>query len=1307
MAKRNHQFQTIRTEGAILPPDILRRIASLKVDGANAGAYHLPPGSKLNEAISQSWTLLLNHWRAFKEARERLPEDETGTAVTNEKWLLPLFKELDYGRLVSTKSPEIDERVYPIERFYNHTPIHLIGCNLPLDRRTKGARGAATASPHSMVQEYLNRSDEHLWAFMSNGLLLRILRDNVSLSRQAYVEFDLEAMMEGEVYADFALLWLLCHQSRVESDKPKECWLEKWSNLAREQGTRVLNDLRIGVQDAIEALGRGFIGHPRNDRLRDKLRSGDLSTEDYYRQLLRTVYRLLFLFVAEDRELLHPLDSDPEACRLYDTHYSTRRLRELALKIRGSKHADLWHSLSLVFDALDRNDGCPEIGLCGLGSFLWRSSSTVDLLGPGQVIDSANTESILITNDDLLQAVRALAYVEQDQTLRMVDYRNLGSEELGSVYESLLELHAVVNASASAFDLKTAAGNERKTTGSYYTPDSLVECLLDNALDPLIEVRLAKKKGKQAEDEILSLKVCDPACGSGHFLIAAAHRLARHLGRIRSGESEPSPADYQSALRDVIRRCIYGVDVNPMAVELCKVSLWMEAIDPGRPLTFLDHRIQQGNSLIGTTPALLRQGVPESAFTAIEGDVPACVSSLKKKNKEEHADARTGQHYLFTDGDAVESLPDAISQIEATQDNSVSDVQHQQALYDSLMGGDEFLRAQFVAHTWCAAFFWNKDKSTLGKSCPTQRDFAEQAKDTPLAVSVANEVHRLAQEYSFFHWHLRFPDVFSISDASAIGDEWHPGWDGGFDLVLGNPPWDTLSPDAKEFFEPYDPTIRSVKKSGQQAIIDRLTEDPDIANKYWLYRRRLFAFAHFLKNSGFFTLFAPGNLGKGDFDVYRVFVELALRTTRTGGYSSQVVKSGFYNGANAQAIRNELFSNWHLRLVLGFLNTGKKWFDIHAETRFALYSAMKGGGTQEIPAAFALTSPTELANALRELTVIPVDVVKKQSPDALAIPESRSGFDLRLSVKMYGAGPAFGDPDHAVPYRHFQREIDMGTDRDLFSDCGLPLFEGRMVSHFDYRAKAYKSGRGRSAIWDTLEFGNHDKAIMPQWHVAENDIPRKLGDRTRHYRVVWCDVATPTAPRSLVAALVPPGVICGDTTPTLKFPRNDEWAYMPWLAIANSFCMDYLVRKKITLHIKYTHLDSLPFPVLSSEDRITRVLGQLALKLSCTGIEMVDYWNRLAEMGWCGDVVGQDIPGLIDESDRQRARDSIDTLVASEIFDLTCEEFEFVLSSFDSLAKQEEKEHGSFVTKTRLVNLCHAYNEDPGRWIENVQELLT
>src|SRR5205814_2949773 len=152
-----------------------------------------------------------------------------------------------------------------------------------LDRRTPGLAGAARRSPHSLVQELLNRSDDHLWGFVSNGRRLRILRDNATLTRQAYVELDLEAIFDGEAYADFALLWLVAHQSRVEGEKPETCWLEQWSTFAAEAGTRALDKLRAGVEAAISTLGSGFLAHPMNGELREALRSGALDKQEYYR----------------------------------------------------------------------------------------------------------------------------------------------------------------------------------------------------------------------------------------------------------------------------------------------------------------------------------------------------------------------------------------------------------------------------------------------------------------------------------------------------------------------------------------------------------------------------------------------------------------------------------------------------------------------------------------------------------------------------------------------------------------------------------------------------------------------------------------------------------------------------------------------------------------------------------------------------------------------------------------------------------------------------------------------------------------
>jgi len=255
-------------------------------------------------------------------------------------------------------------------------------------------------------------------------------------------------------YADYVLLWLLCHQSRVEADNPNDCWLEKWSQASKVRGVRALDHLRRGVELAITALGRGFLSCTSNRRLRDHLRTGTLDPQDYYRQLLRLVYRLLFLFSAEDRRLLLlPGDVHGLARGRFLSYYSTARLRRLAERRAGTRHTDLFAALRLVMTKLCTDSGYPELALPALGGFLFSPNVLPDL------------EACEITNFDLCEAVRALAVTVSNGVRRPVDYKNLGAEELGSVYESLLELHPRVNLDAATFELSFAGGHERKTTG--------------------------------------------------------------------------------------------------------------------------------------------------------------------------------------------------------------------------------------------------------------------------------------------------------------------------------------------------------------------------------------------------------------------------------------------------------------------------------------------------------------------------------------------------------------------------------------------------------------------------------------------------------------------------------------------------------------------------------------------------------------------------------------------------------------------------------------------------------------------------
>jgi len=740
--------------------DLLERITGDRPpSGVTQEAYHLGPSERFGEVIGRSWARLTGAWRMFQDALDKLPESDAATSVTRERWLLPLFAELGFGRLLPARAIELDGRSYALSHAWQHTAIHLLGARVSLDRRTKGVAGASSASPHSLVQDLLNRSDAHLWAFVSNGLALRLLRDSKSLTRQAYVEFDLQAIFADEQFAEFRLLWLLCHQSRVEADKPEACWLEQWFQGARTDGVRALDKLRAGVEGAIEALGRGFLRARDNRALHDALASGALDTQQLYRELLRLVYRLIFLFVAEDRGALIDPGATAIARERFARHFSTTRLRALAERHRGSHHVDLYRGLRLTLGAL--REGCPGLGLPALGSFLFGPDATPHL-------DAAD-----LRNEDLLAALRSLSFVADGPVRRPVSWQNLGAEELGSIYEALLEQHPTLEREAVQFKLGTAAGHERKTTGSYYTPASLVDCLLDSALDPVLDEAARKPTAAEAERALLDLKVCDPACGSGHFLVAAARRIARRLATIRTGDDEPSPEAQQAARRDVVGRCLYGVDLNPMAVELCKISLWMEAIEPGKPLSFLDSHIQCGNALLGTTPALLLRrgddgrlvGIPDEAIAALEGDDKKVTTEQRKRNQ-----AARKQPSLFSAaGIAIDfdALRDRMRALDAESDATLADVARKSAAYDAYLASPAYRHARLVADAWCAAFVWLRRADIPPLTNAELLPLLETGQALPPAVRA--EVERLARQYAFFHWHLAFPEVFDRSGVTTVG----------------------------------------------------------------------------------------------------------------------------------------------------------------------------------------------------------------------------------------------------------------------------------------------------------------------------------------------------------------------------------------------------------------------------------------------------------------------------------------------------------------------------------------------------------
>ncbi|MGO9809300.1 MAG: Eco57I restriction-modification methylase domain-containing protein [Isosphaeraceae bacterium] len=1299
-------FTTVQTSGLLLPVDLLARIVDgdPSLPGLTPDSYHLNAGERLNEAAARAWNTCVGNWKAFREASRKVPASDQGTTLTRDKWLLPLFRELGYGWLQANKrSLEIDGKPYPVShQWQSHVPVHLVSFKFDVEHRTPGASGAAQRSPYSLVQEFLNRSAQHRWGFVSNGMKLLLLHDNVSLVRASNVEFDLEAMFEGEVYSDFVLLFALCHQSRVEilaEDRPEECWLEKWSKLAEEQGTRAREKLRVGVERALNALGVGFLTTRGNTALRETVRNDVPRQSDLYRELLRLVYRLILLLVAEDkrlreeRNLLHPPDTTNDARQRYARFYSIGRLRRLADQRRGTAHTDLYESLKVLLMKL--REGYAPLGVPGLGSELFSDRATPQL-------DQAS-----LSNEALLAAVRHLCYTEDTTNrgtpvLRPVDFGSLGSEELGSIYESLLEMQPSIDTDAGPFQLVTRPGHERKTTSSYYTHSQLIKCVLDCALDPLVDEALSKPDPEKA---LLSLRICDPACGSGHFLIAAADRLAKHVARLRTGDDEPSLTAIQHAKRDVIARCVHGVDLNPMAVELCKVSLWMEALEPGKPLGFLDLQIQAGNSLMGATPALLAKGIPDDAFDAIEGDDRSACTEYRRINKDE----RHGQETMFDRFEAsvyqmIGNLAPALAKLAAISDDTLEGVRSKQEVYADLLRSSAYENNRLLADAWCAAFVIEKKKA--GPLEPrvtiTEKVFRIIEQNPHKAPhGTREEIKRLARHYRFFHWHVAFPNVFQVPGPDEEPDDPQMGWSGGFDLVLGNPPWDSMSPDAKEFFSTYDPNVRiQDHREGQRKIIQGLMENPSIAEEWKVYCRDLYAQAHFFKKSGRYNLFAHGDLGKGDLNVYRMFVETALKVSRAGGWASQVVPEGLYNGANSMAIRQELFDAFVLKRVLGFENSQGIWFPgIHRSQKFCIYNARKGGRTNSFQVAFNIRSPKQLSQVMAgECLTLSVSLVTEFSPEALAIMEFGNQRDIDIAGTMYKSFPKFGDSTAGPPYRFYMREIDKETDRRVFDDnpTGPAYYEGRMVGQYDHRAKGYRSGRGRAAYWETLPFGDPSKSIQPQWYIPSVKVPHSRVERIKNYRIGFCDVGSPTNERTLVAALIPPGSVCAHTLPTITFhlaPLDEyapedryQWGYLVWLAVANSFSFDFVVRQKVSLHVSYTILDSLPFPRLHVDDHRARRLLPLCLRLTCTGPEMTAFWNVMANLvGFDPVPLGDTPPGLLDPEERLEARARVEAIVAKEIFGLAREDVEYILETFPIVRESDIERYGDYRTKLLIL----------------------
>ena len=773
-----------------------------------------------------------------------------------------------------------------------------------------------------------------------------------------------------------------------------------------------------------------------------------------------------------------------------------------------------------------------------------------------------------------------------------MDYRNLGTEELGGVYEGLLPLTPRVSGDGADFTFAEFAGNARKTSGSYYTPDSLVQCLLDLALDPVVEEAVRGKLGADAERAILDLKVCDPAVGSGHFLVGAAHRLARHLARLRAhaaGESEPSPLLYQHAVRDVIGRCLYGVDMSPMAAELCRVSLWLEALEPGKPLSFLDHHIRVGNSLLGTTPELIEAGLPDEAFKPQQGDDRKICTGLRKRNKAERESGQQDMGYLMVAKPSAEydTLASRSRWIDESPDDTLGEVRGKEAQFRRMVVSGEYRHRQLVADAWCAAFVQPKGVGTgrdpaLCTTTDTLRGL--EADPEALAPAQRRDVERLARENQFFHWHLAFPEVFEGGGGGGLG---------GFDCVLGNPPWERVKLQEKEWFAERSPEIANAPNAAarKRMIRSLVADDPELYRAFLDALRRSEGWSHLMRNSAHYPLCA-----RGDINSYAVFAEGMRNVLNERGRVGCVLPTGIATDDTTKFFFQDVVGTKALVSLFDFENRRGLFPDVDSRMKFCLFTA--GSGTQ--PAAghaeyvFFAHAVDELRDPERRFTLSPDDIAPL-NPNTRTCPTFRSRSDAELAKAIYRRVPVLvreardGQPENNPWGIRFSTMFHMSNDSHLFRTREqlerdgwelsgnvfrkggvqyLPLYEAKMTQIYNHRAAdvvVSDRARQRKAQPSTLgleEFVDPYRCAMPLYWVDEQECVRVMAERwDRHWLLGFTNVTSPTNERTMNPVVVPRTGAGHSMSIVLGTHGASDFPVL--YANLCAFVFDYAVRQKI------------------------------------------------------------------------------------------------------------------------------------------------
>jgi len=1200
------------------------------------------------------------------------------------------------------------------------------------------------------------------WGILTDGDRWRLYTTRTGKPFEEYVELPLSEALAGDDEKEYTLFERCFHVDSFTPDLKEGA--ENREKNARALGVytcrldrdmaasekvleeKVKSPLLAQIDEVLQYLCNGFIV--------ETPRKGDEYTEDERREIfasaVKLLYRCLFLFYAEARSLL---PSQVEKREIYAEH-SIGALCLEAHRFRWGKRTDhesydLWKHLKGLIGAV--NDGDPEYGIMGYNGGLFDDEEE-KFLGKER-----------LRNDFLSRALYLMAWVEPHdgdaEKEYPIPYRDLEVRHLGEMYETILEFTVTLadadrirRRSKKGVEIRLASETtlrkgdglirkgevwfgesalERKQTGSYYTPESLVHFLNAKAVIGPLRDRFGKdcrerfdlfiREAKTGHDVtirrgaaqsavalvehfvrevVLRFKLCDPAMGSGHFLVNAVNQITDFivglLAEIPHVEGMVSPAACEPNVwrRLVTRHCLYGVDMNPLAVHLAKLSLWLNGFARDHKLTFLDHHLRCGNSLIGIRSLAQLEKIPERAKDA------------KRKNKNDQ------QVALPLPESLTEAFREAARDLAAIADIAEDDTDRQKEIHTDAR--TERITPLLPLADLYTAYLMN------GAVRPDDYEdlFLRLSRgDGPASVTemeLDDRAKALAGSHRFFHWPLEFPDVFTNEE-------------GGFDADVGNPPWDILKPNSLEFFSAYDPQFRAYKKQEANRVADRLmAEHPPIRRKWEAYGEEFEQQSEYVRQPSAYRA-----LGKGDINTYKLFLERFYALLKAGGRLGIVTPSGLYTDQGCQPLRELFFNESRIVCLYGFENRWPTVFTaVDGRFKFILFCAEKGGTTKAFRCAFMEHDPERLPVIDAGALETKLEHVRKFSPDTLSVMEFRSQRDIDIAAKIYGDWPLLGEERADSWNIELVREFDTSNDSYLFNTkaLGCALYEGKVISSYDHKFTELN-------YWIDEEIVRKNE-LDTKWKKQIHQKHKQEIFEYEMYRGAFRRIAASTNERTLLSTIIPQKSTAPDTSIIIARLAYDTKSKKPiqrikieetscFISILNAFVSDFIIRFKITTHLDMHFVYTMPVPRIKESSTFFWPIVARCARLICVDEHFADLWKelfrdeftrldiwypsgtgqidaygprheqeirrRLAEQAvnlkpeWipaCG--VYNRTADRRDTGDRAQLRAEIDAYVA-HLYGLTRDEFAYILDTFPVLKRKEEQAFGEFMSKRKCL----------------------